>query len=810
MNRDIVQLREVVIKLTQMLAGMGLRVTQVGTRAYVETDPTTLKPLRVNIPMIPDNADDEFIMALQGFIDHEVAHILFTDWKWFKTAIIEGGEELRSLLNIAEDPRIEREVGMKWPGSKFNIDKLHRYFIERITEEALRKLKAPPKRGQPSLDTPMNQFNVLIVPIVRAWSGQHVFQEWLDKNNYWDLPLVKELVKGLNKIDPKIIPGIADMRSTEDAMKLARHLKAVMHPPPRKAPPMPKSEEDAPPPPPPETFERMESDEPQEGEDGETDSKEKKDKKSKPEKGKKDKSEKDKDDGADGDGEDNDDADGEEGAGDSDSDDEGDGSHSDADEDADSESGSKSKKSKKSKGKKDKKKDKSDDADESEDEGSGEGDEEADGSGDGEDQSDDEGDASGSGDEGEGDEDDETSGGASGDDAEDEGDDEGSGDGGSDDEEDEGSRALTKDKSEPKDGRSKDKPKDGEKREYAPGEKGLDDPSIFETIPPGEIDPIDFEEALTEHVSDLVQEISKDADYLIYTRDNDEIKTYELRSHYKPEFLVALDDRVGHMIHTMQKDIERMMAQRARVVNVPGYRSGRLHSSGLSRLFAGDDKVFRRKTDAYSKDTAVTLLMDNSGSMHGNKMITAMAAGYALAQTLERCGIANECLGFTTSGGGWVKPEDLRREEMKLKRSYSRWEAVIMPIYKSFDEKFNPGVRSRFACASAIQDFLQSNIDGESVEYAAMRLMKRKEKRKVLIVLSDGQPACSGNSSEVARHLKDTITALNRRGIETVGIGIESEAVRHYYPKHIVMKNVKDLPGIVMNELKRILFASAG
>ena len=76
MNPRVIELREVVTKLVPLLAGKGLRVTQIGSNAYVRTNLRTRKPELVNIPMIPDNAQDDFIQAIQGFIDHEIAHVL--------------------------------------------------------------------------------------------------------------------------------------------------------------------------------------------------------------------------------------------------------------------------------------------------------------------------------------------------------------------------------------------------------------------------------------------------------------------------------------------------------------------------------------------------------------------------------------------------------------------------------------------------------------------------------------------------------------------------------------------------------------
>lgn len=250
-----------------------------------------------------------------------------------------------------------------------------------------------------------------------------------------------------------------------------------------------------------------------------------------------------------------------------------------------------------------------------------------------------------------------------------------------------------------------------------------------------------------------------------------------------------------------------MMAARSQSVKVPGFRSGRLHTAGLHRLAAGDDRVFRRLHVNESKDVAVELLIDNSGSMEGIKMQTAMEAGYALSSTLERVGIQHEVLGFTTKWHPWGKEIQEAREAAATSGiPYTRYEPIYMPVYRGFDERLTSEVKRRFA-AAPYQDFMGSNVDGESVEYAAYRLLRRKETRKVLLVLSDGNPVADGDVRALRKHLKDTVKAVEARGIETVGIGILTDAPKNYFPKFALLNNAAELPKCVMGELKRILLS---
>jgi hypothetical protein len=191
----------------------------------------------------------------------------------------------------------------------------------------------------------------------------------------------------------------------------------------------------------------------------------------------------------------------------------------------------------------------------------------------------------------------------------------------------------------------------------------------------------------------------------------------------------------------------------------------------------------------------------------------ALVGAWAFSQTLERAGIAHEVLGFTSRPD--IDPYDLNNEvkleERRLGRSFSRVDPIQMIIFKGFGEPFQ-ACRHRFGmlrrgCGDP-ESPLNQNIDGESLVYAASRLLLRPEKRKVLIVSSDGMPACAaGDDYALHLHLKGVVKKLEGLGVETLGIGIMTEAVKSFYPKHIILNNPGDIPTTVMGELSRILLA---
>jgi hypothetical protein len=245
MNRQIAILRDAVTKIVPMIAGKGIRVTQLGAQAFVRYDGNG-KIIQVNIPHLPDNADDALILAIQGFIDHEVGHVLFTDPKSLPDGGKRGAElaeargltkqagsaNMNMLANIVEDPFVEREMQKRFPGSHFNLARLYDVFLEKLTIPALAK----------SVGKPADEFGVLLVPIVRAWAGQKVFQDFLAKGKHWDHPLVKAFT---DEVSPALRARCASAKNSTQTLDVAEEFFKILHPekPPAPPAPAPKNEE---------------------------------------------------------------------------------------------------------------------------------------------------------------------------------------------------------------------------------------------------------------------------------------------------------------------------------------------------------------------------------------------------------------------------------------------------------------------------------------------------------------------------------------------------------------------------------------
>ncbi|NIH77458.1 cobalamin biosynthesis protein CobT [Ochrobactrum sp. P20RRXII] len=698
------ELKEVIQKVVPLIVGKGIRVTQRGSQAFVQIDPKTRKPEFVNIPNVSDNASPDFIAALNGFIDHECAHILFSDFDVYGGSLdraAETGGLLPMLHNIVEDTMIERLMVEQFPGSAKNLSELRKRYLLNITAQALKTTSSPEEA-----------FRCLAVPMVRALAGNSEMRDFMDAGKHWDNPVVKYIMDTLSK---KSMQLIAKARDSKQTLAVAEELYKLLKPNEPKPP--------------------QESDEEGEGSGASSPApKGAEGKKGKGEKGEADSEASAGGGSKDEDGEEESDGKGSSGGAPSDGEEEGE-AEGDENDDADEDS--------------------SDAA-----EGDAEDEDESDGDGDSEDPSDGEKGATG------------------------------------------GS---------PSKSNFFDADNSGERDTDNTGVgSGASSETMFD-FDENSLDGVDFSETLANEIEKEAVEMMNASDYNVYTTEFDQIEPPKVPSDYREKEsardMSAMDEQTSQMTGRMSKDIERVMASRSYNIRIPGYRKGKLHTSSLHRVVQGDMRVFTQKQEKVSTETAVSLLIDNSGSMGGAKMRLAMLSGYALSRTLDRLKIAHEVLGFTTGGwGGHRIPQDVLQAMYEEARTsgiqYDRDFPLAMPIYKSFAERLDTTVKERIAFAMNKQKGLNGNIDGECVRIAANRLHQRMEKRKVMLVLSDGWPAGSSRSGP---HLKTTVEQVTKEGIDCVGIGIMDKSVSAYYPNHTVLNNIEDLPGQVMNELKKIL-----
>lgn len=258
--------------------------------------------------------------------------------------------------------------------------------------------------------------------------------------------------------------------------------------------------------------------------------------------------------------------------------------------------------------------------------------------------------------------------------------------------------------------------------------------------------------------------------------------------------------RLGDAVHVMSRKLSRaFMAKQDRQWDA-GRDAGRLDSRRLVAAVNGAVNVFKVREEASDVDTAVMILVDMSGSMRGGKIVMARQVAVALCETLDRTTVAYEVAGFGTYPT-WDIPSS---ERLEAKRgAYDRLSPLRHFIFKAFEDSLH---MSRGAIGTMARHQRDHNVDGESVLWGHERLKRRPERRRIMLVLSDGLPEFEGaDYNKRAQHLRDAIAHITREGTETIGIGIMSTAVSRFYDRHTVVVNLDDLSKGALDQLAKLL-----
>jgi cobaltochelatase CobT len=232
---------------------------------------------------------------------------------------------------------------------------------------------------------------------------------------------------------------------------------------------------------------------------------------------------------------------------------------------------------------------------------------------------------------------------------------------------------------------------------------------------------------------------------------------------------------------------------------------GMLDTSRLPRIIIDPmyPLSFKREKDTTFRDTVVTLLLDNSGSMRGRPIMVAAMCADILGRTLERCAVKTEILGFTTRAWKGGQSREKWTAEGKPPQP-GRLNDLRHIVYKAADEpwrraKKNLGLMMR-------EGLLKENIDGEALMWAHSRIMARPEQRKILMVISDGAPVDDSTLSVNAgnyleRHLRRVIEDIeNKSPVELTAIGIGHDVTR-YYKKAVTIVDAEQLGGAMTSQL---------
>lgn len=747
--KEVQDFRDSVKRVVGLLSGKNIPVAECGDTAYVRYNKKG-EPVMVNIPSIPDDASPALMNAIRGFLDHEVGHLLFTDEKVVKKM---RNTKAFGLWNALEDVYIERRMSEVFTGSRRNLLSTRNLMIDKYFNPHIKKAVAMCRGDQRELF-----LKFFLCPVLRAWDGQPTFADFMEE--HWHL--IDKPIAVLKEFG--VDEAVRRMDSTEDCVKVAAAMAKILRemtempegPLPERESSVTKKTEP----------EEDSSDEPAAGDDTEVCDEEGLD--STPDEFSSDDEDDEKSDKSiskyipnryelindteikpeDGDL-----------------------GHENVDDLPDSEETT------------------ADDPVTSL--GSDVGEE-----------VDDEGDYSPSTDDGS-----EDRHGSSSDDSEAVEDGEGKADKDGGKEKDEGDLDTS----------------DESDAGFAPH---ADDMSLDDALKA--LENVDeeigssTEDALASAIKSELASASL-SDYRPYNRSYDflgpideaeehikrarkafgAIPMYSPVDRYRivPEgrklFEMKVERHLSSSVSsTLAKDLERAIASRNRVQFIPGQRRGRVHGASLYRLSMNDDRVFRRKEDHKAVNACVQQVIDLSGSMGGRKIELALASAYTLADALDRIHVPNVITGFTTYGNPDVATMS--------KRGFSRFEALMLPIIKNWNEKANsPEIRARMGCVAETFPLL-NNVDGESIAQLASLFAGRMEDKKIMIVQSDGAPCAAGDG--FSNHLRSVTNDIeNTSDINLLAIGILTDAPRRYYKNYALVNKVEELGTSVVSELSRII-----
>ena len=320
-------------------------------------------------------------------------------------------------------------------------------------------------------------------------------------------------------------------------------------------------------------------------------------------------------------------------------------------------------------------------------------------------------------------------------------------------------------------------------------------------------------DSLKESTESVLQKINInniDQEYQIFTSEFDEIakaeiledikETQKLRKNLDQQ-LIGFQDLITKLANKLQR---QLLAKQNRAWEFD-LEEGLLDSSKLTRIIMDpyNSLSFMKEKDLDFKDTIVTLLIDNSGSMRGRPITIAALCADILSRTLERCSVKVEVLGFTTKNWKGGKSRESWTKKNKPKNP-GRLNDLRHIIYKGADTQWRQAKNNIGLMLK--EGLLKENIDGEAISWAYNRIKKRKEERKILMVISDGAPVddstLSVNSGDfLEKHLKKMVKFIeNKSDVEILAIGIGHDVSR-YYNKAIKITDVHELGDVMISQL---------
>ena len=354
---------------------------------------------------------------------------------------------------------------------------------------------------------------------------------------------------------------------------------------------------------------------------------------------------------------------------------------------------------------------------------------------------------------------------------------------------------------------NKDQKKDEETDISLDSDYDVDDYKLDEQLVDTESDQMSKENVIQKKFNEI------NIEYKIFTNQFDEITKAEnlensdeaikLRKTLDQQ-LIGFQDLITKLANKLQR---QLLAKQNRAWNFD-LEEGLLDSSKLPRIIMDpfNSLSFKKEKDLDFKDTVVTILIDNSGSMRGRPITIAAICADILSRTLERCSVKVEILGFTTKNWKGGQCRELWNKKGKPKMP-GRLNDLRHIIYKSADTHWRQAKNNLGLMLK--EGLLKENIDGEAISWAFNRIKKRKEERKILMVISDGAPVddstLSVNSGDfLEKHLEKIVKHIEDKSeIEILAIGIGHDVSR-YYNRAIKITDVNELGDVMISQLSKL------
>lgn len=321
-----------------------------------------------------------------------------------------------------------------------------------------------------------------------------------------------------------------------------------------------------------------------------------------------------------------------------------------------------------------------------------------------------------------------------------------------------------------------------------------------------DVEPVNAE--LGQALSQVLSEVVGNGGYRVLNPSDDVEIEVEIPKSYAASYrqrYQMVKNGIGPQVGTIRRKLERALVSKADTFWEGGKRAGRLDvRRNAAKIVQLEGNVFKQRAEDNVVNTALSVLVDMSGSMsEDRKIIIAQQATIAICEALDGMRVPLEVLGHNTfmsdrSRTAWG---EVCGDEKALK-SISRAENVRVNVFKEFDDPLSTS-RAKLARMSNMTS--GCNADGDAMLVAARRLMERREPRKVLLVLSDGQPAYKSLNRNIHQYTRDCVKWISEQGVIVAAIGVRSEYVSKYFDRYVVCWDMdsfaKDYIGVVANLL---------